>query len=461
LKAAGSADGYATAPSGIVIPQADCESLKRFVTRKRTDTVLYNIASVLAGVGAGFDIRVSNSSTVHPCLLVSSGLQDAGSDQHLQRSSVALKVDQRELAEHHFASPIIGACHSTYHGCHSRYRPTVNFDVPIRFGESFEGTGSVIVAPSRTPSIDNRVTPSADSWPSLSFSSGGVYSQGRRRRKGSADEASELADIALISLSPSTDKAFVEYQRQLSDTSSVFDLGGTGGGTTPAWTTPKSTPHRTGGVKFEETIIVHHHSNACQTQQLMQSPSVSSNSWGAGAGHDGESVDQTDYCGTRCAAAGIPSTICPPPTRRSLSQERGGRVVLHGSTAERPVTLDIIPRPRPHTSTMPRRGASPVQHSSAFLPNNSSPRTGRPTPTPLLETVSSGGDDSSYFSAKSGTPPGVGSTSPPSGFLTHLCRRTLLDIDVVGQKDDGTKPLPARPVARELTLFELEQEFLS
>jgi hypothetical protein len=54
--------------------------------------------------------------------------------------------------------------------------------------------------------------------------------------------------------------------------------------------------------------------------------------------------------------------------------------------------------------------------------------------------------------------PPVTVAASPRTYVDH--RKNLLDIDVEGQKADGTKPLPARPLARELNITELEREFL-
>jgi hypothetical protein len=113
------------------------------------------------------------------------------------------------------------------------------------------------------------------------------------------------------------------------------------------------------------------------------------------------------------------------------------------------VTLDIIPRPRPHAGIL--KYASPV-HVSAVT--HASPRP-KVTPTPLEVTS----EDSINMSIQSSiqSPP-VTATASPRLFIDH--RKNLLDIDVEGQKADGTKPLPARPLARELNISELEREFL-
>jgi len=43
-------------------------TLKRFPGRPRTEHALYNMAAMMASVGAGFDIRISNSTALHPSI---------------------------------------------------------------------------------------------------------------------------------------------------------------------------------------------------------------------------------------------------------------------------------------------------------------------------------------------------------------------------------------------------------
>jgi len=41
-------------------------TLKRFPGRPRTERALYNMAAMMASIGAGFDVRISNSTAFHP-----------------------------------------------------------------------------------------------------------------------------------------------------------------------------------------------------------------------------------------------------------------------------------------------------------------------------------------------------------------------------------------------------------
>ncbi len=392
-------------------------ALRRFMVRRPSHTTLCNMAVILAAVAAGFDIRTANSAA-HPRISGANNEEEVsvpppappqqpsrrfhpppprdpfiGHRRDAYLSAVRDNFIEPESEFNDFYSSSSGYPHNTYHGMQTRYRPSVNFDVPMQFRES--------VDPYRPPS-DSHTTPSTT----------GSVSPRKSSRSSDND------DMALISLSPSTDKAFNEYQRQMSDTSSsVFE--------TPK-TTPKTTPQRY-SVKFEDGI---RHSPS--TYSHRRSPSNTSSV--SNPFHD---PNAAKFMSPTESETGIP-VLRPPPRRQSSSSD----IQVHG-TPERPVTLDIIPRPRPHVGILKR--TSPVHIRS-------SPR-GRGTPTPS-DSILTGSDDASYVSARSAPSPG---STPPH--IDH--RKTLLDIDMDGQKNDGTAPLPAkREVVRQPTITELEKEFL-
>lgn len=441
--------------------------------RRRTDVILYNVAAMLACVGAGFDIRMSSMAAggSHSLVASASSLshQQRGMElstpvhmrQHQTTTANGGAAESEVLRLHELvmspppsmmSSSCAGALYQATGGQPPmRYRrPSVNFDVlPVRFTEScYEDlllqSSTVVVDNRTTPSSDNRTTPSADSRTTPSVS-GASYSIGSQSpRKTSVDDMNET-DLVLISLSPSTDKAFVEYQKQLTDSGSVFE--------SPWTATPKSTPQRH-AVKFEDGIrqaspsVSGNSSQPHHSQPHHGSPSTTS-SCSVGhvvGGQDGltrYSSEAEVAEGLRCQASGIPSVIGPPPAHRSASQERQQL----GGSAERPVTLDIIPRPRPHASILKR--ASPIHTAQT--------RASKVTSS-ISETTSNRSRDveSSYHSAtEASTSPGSYTTA-----FSFELPKTLLDLDMEGQKADGTKPLPAKLLARELTFSELEREFL-
>ena len=426
-------------------------SLRRYSVRKRCDTVLYNMAVILAAVATGFDIRISNTTAIHPrCRGGESNEEETVVPPTRKRDSyIGLRRDAylaavrdsfiEPEAEFHECSNMAGYPHNTFHGIQTRYRPTVNFDVPIRFAESIDGYP-------KQPS-DTRTTPSTTGSTSP--------------RKSSRSSDTEY-DVALMSLSPSQDKAFVEYQRQLSDTSSsVFE--------TPK-STPKTTPQRF-NVKFEDGI-----KQSPSTYSHRRSPSnTSSSSIPSHPSHD-HVAKFTDSFEPDSPRSLSNAHVIRPPPRRQNSEPHG--------TPERPVTLDIIPRPRPYgilkktspvhiANRSPRTRATPTPQEGTCAtrvratptPSESNisgsrvratptpseavsiPR-GRVTPTPS-DSISAGGDDQSFVSARSAPSPG---STPPH--IDH--QKTLLDIDVDGQREDSTRPLPAKRPPRQPTINELE-----
>ena len=312
-----------------------------------------------------------------------------------------------------------GYPHNTYHGTQTKYRPSVNFDVPMRFTETADPfSGANRAGGAGGGSNNNNANSSSRAAAAVSSDTHTTPSTTGSVSPRKSSRSSDCDDMALISLSPSQDKAFTEYQRQLSDTSSsVFE--------TPK-TTPKTTPQRY-NVKFEDAIR--------QSPSYSHRRSPSNTSSISNPFHDARNfMSPTD--------GDIP-VIKPPPRRQNSSSSDA---TVHG-TPERPVTLDIIPRPRPHASILKR--TSPVHIASRGSPG----RTSRITPTPS-DSISTGADDASYVSARSAPSPG---STPPH--IEHM--KTLLDIDMEGQKADGTAPLPAsNPPKRQPTINELEREFL-
>jgi len=326
--------------------EANAHTVRRVSSLKRTEAIICNIGAMLASLVVGCDVM---SRTASP---ESAADQSAASVRHVMTEDV----------QHH-----------TYHGCQIRYRPTVYFDLPIRYAES-----SYDDCCYDTPSSDQPPADSRHTTPSLSaksfFSADSSCQSPPSNRQSVADSASS-ADLALISLSPSTDEAFVEYQRQFFDTGwAVVDAS--------TWT----------AVKSDDVATP---SSCCLASDALATT------------HCADTDGNETAAGSQCLA-GIPNALSPPPvTRRQLSLEH---------VAERPVTLDIIPRPRPLPSIL--KNASPI-HATPY----SSPRS-RVTPSSDCST--------SY------------TQSPYNQRRVSLSadqRKTLLDIDAEGQTSDSTKPL--------------------
>lgn len=382
--------------AAVAASETDVQTVKRLNALRRTEAVIANIGAMLAGIVVGFDVR-SNVSKATPDSL--DGLSAA--------KFRLVTEDSRDLI------PAVGQRH-TYHGCHTRYRPTVNFNLPIRYAESSYDEYCSNRDCFMTPCSEQPTTSSADSrrtTPSLSarsFFSAESSCQSPTSRKQSVVDSTSSGDLALISLSPSTDEAFVEYQRQFFDTGwAVID--------TSTWT-PKSTP-KCDGLNSENIACVQTTVTAANSHQ---SPTLSSYCLASDAIGAPCSSDTDTDAGSQCPA-GIPNALCPPPMlRRPLNHEH----VL----AERPVTLDIIPRPRPLPGIL--KNVSPV-HVTPY----SSPRS-RVTPS------SDGGTSHTQSPYHV-----VNNQFRVSLSADH--RKTLLDIDAEGQTADSTKPLSVTQFGRE------------
>ncbi|KAK2158893.1 hypothetical protein LSH36_162g07003 [Paralvinella palmiformis] len=432
--------------------------MRRYVQRRQVDVLLYNMVAVLASVALGCDIRSFNSmsSTLNSKTTTTDGATSKdenfkeseentpvkmrrGRDLLPSRSrdaySAAVKdafIEPESSYNDYMFTSTSGYIHNTYHGQQTRYRPSVNFEVPIRFTESFyEGYASG-GDNLKTPSSDNYTTPSVDSrtTPSISGTSFSGGTPSPSPRKFSMDEQ----DMALISLSPSQDKTFINYQRQMSDTSSsVFE--------TPK-STPKTTPSRH-SVKFDEgqhqspSICSHH-----------RSPSNAS-----GSSRDCATRYTSDSDYDTCRSP-TPTAIMPPPRRQNSYDQASTDLPVPAEPVTRPGTLDIIPRPRPHPSILkrpsPQHTANRTPARSRITPDSG---TGRSYVTPTPSDSLSGGPDDPYLCRSCSSP---GGTPPPH--IVHA--KTLLDIDVEGQREDNTKPLPAQRPVLPPTISELEREFL-
>lgn len=395
----------------------EVSTLKRFAERKRTDCVLYKMAAIVAGVGAGFDLRISNTSAIHPVLqtkaqhersMVHNTVVNSSRDAYYAAVKDSFLQADYNREDYEVVSPSGASIHNTYHGKVNRYRPNVNFQIPLMFTEAADSS----VYNGRIQSADMQVTPSLDRrTPSLSGMSAGSLSPAI-----ADDNSHTVADRRL-----SQDRSGLPQQH--SENSSMFD-------------TPRTTPRmpQRQGVKFEET----------ESGSVMGHRRTPSNS----------SVSSSALDSTRSPSQDQPATptIRPPPTNKRCVHNPSGNSIcmspdcLQGEQRgiERPVTLSFRPRPRPQPAGILKK-SSPNQTATSI-----SPQTNHTMPTPP-DTVSSGGDDMSYLSTHSASTPDTG---------IQDIRRTLLDMDAIGQREDPTKPLPAKLDAQPLSITALEKEFL-
>lgn len=402
-----------------------------------------------------------------------------------------------------------GHPHHTFHGVQVRQRPSVNFDVPMQPPLSRDPLSTRHVTAGSAPE-DARSVMSLPDPPRMRVHSTGGNATTSVTSSDDVTPTTSVNDVALMSLSPSQDRTFIETQRQLSAESSRESP------TTWSRSTPIKTPSRH-NVKFDEPpasggsgAVAHSpgganhtlsHSPAAYTPgsgntSFSHSPHTpSSAGWSPAHGFRGgrspsltssrsaqsTSVDlgyssrttpsssrttpANDFprsdsisnnsvftpsswsTGDVTTAAGRDFSVATPasaaefdldqsPLRLPLAT-RGGGVAT--ATPERPDTLDIKPRPRPG-GILKKSGVSPV-HVPGGPPR--SPRLRPRGVTPVDENDSS----------RSGASPG---STPPH--IDH--GRTLLDIDMEGQRTDPHLPLAARKLSRQPTITELEHEFL-
>lgn len=232
------------------------------------------MGAMLAVVGAGYDIRISNTTAIHPQLQsVDSAKSKDQAHSNQLRDSILTTADDTDYRDHQFTSTT-GALHHTYHGHQNRYRPSVTFDVPIHFTEVAYGNAQV---------NDDYVAPSTRSVPPTD-------------RNRNADKPSEHLlgdhkdDRSLMSLSPSTDRAFSAFHKQTTDSSVVAKIS-------------KAPP----GTNKSEPVV----------------------------------AGSLSPCSAR-----LPDLLSPPPKPPSGNQDR--QTIRY---TDKSLDVDIISRPRPHAST--------------------------------------------------------------------------------------------------------------
>lgn len=385
--------------SAVSASETSAHTAKRLSTLKRTEAVICNVGAMLAGIVVGFDVRTNVASP------------RAATPDSRAESLAAAKFRLFAEGSRDVAAPV--GQHHTYHGCPARCRPTVNFDLPIRYAESSCDDYCFVTPPSEPQTASSadsrRTTPSLST---RSFFSADSSCQSPPSNKHSVVDSESSGDLALISLSPSTDEAFVECQRQFYDTGwAVVD--------TSTWTPRSMVKCR--ALDGDSTAGVQ---TSLAAGTSCQSPTGSSYCLASDAVAAGPSADcDADAAGSQCPA-GIPNALCPPPVSRRPPPSHEPP----GGLAERPVTLDIIPRPRPLPGIL--KNVSPIHVTGTPY---SSPRS-RVTPS---SDGSTSRTQSPYHAVNSRMS------------LSADHRKTLLDIDAEGQTADSTKPLSVTRLAEE------------
>ncbi|KAL9698782.1 hypothetical protein quinque_002223 [Culex quinquefasciatus] len=169
-------------PSTIPMPTLYASEGQRKPKLSIIELVLYNIASMLAGVASGYDVRISNVTPLHPRLHPSSGLSEGY--QSLPSPYHQLRLAPEQLPILPLPQPLIDGnveeeytnvrnekpipyTHNTYHGPIKHSSPRQD-DRPLRFTDSPQHYLPSMM--STTSGLGSNYTPSG---PSSSLSGGG------------------------------------------------------------------------------------------------------------------------------------------------------------------------------------------------------------------------------------------------------------------------------------------------
>ncbi|XP_075233951.1 mitogen-activated protein kinase kinase kinase 11-like isoform X1 [Lycorma delicatula] len=121
------------------------------------EMVLYNMAAMLAGFAAGYDVRVSNVSPIHPRLQPDRSDEDGDERRWWGETGVGSNRKPYLGTDYEFSSTS-GYPHNTYHGPPKHYRPMLNNlgmndteAKPLRFTDSPQHYGLKVLTPAPSP----------------------------------------------------------------------------------------------------------------------------------------------------------------------------------------------------------------------------------------------------------------------------------------------------------------------
>ena len=381
--------------------------------RKRHESALIRMTSILAAVGAGFDIRLSNTVAIHPNLHSGGGEDERNKkrdsfifnrrDAYLGAVRDSFIEPENDFRSYQYA-PSHGYWH-TYHVGQTRQRPSLNLE---------GGPGST---PFYLPGGDQSEEHAQGPFH-------GFNPRTTSHRSSYADSESSVIS------STSTSERTVIYNRQISD-SSTYDTP-TSSTVTPS--RPSQNPQRR-SVTFEDDFNPpDHKTSSAGYSSHRHSPINTSNSEALGiSDYEARYQHGGDY---HRPHPDYPPNI--PPRRRAGD-----------STPQRPTTLDIAARSGPIQLKYPSPSPYSRTTPSTNIPNTSSRMT--PTSSAPVDTPNTNHESASYFSTRSHLSPG---NTPPH--IRH--QTTLLDIDMEGQSLDATQPLVLHKPKP--SLVDLEREFL-
>ena len=352
---------------------------------------------MLAGIGAGYDIRLSNKTGIHPAVEGAMKTTPKRESSFILNRRDAYNAAVRdlflepEMDYKSYYSAASGGLHNTYHGPVARYRPSVQDiqDIPIRF-------------PDRNSLLNDREDDDDDLSSTLRSTTSTLVP------RGSPSHRLSLAESDDGTITNSSQEGYLSshygVSRQLSESSYSSDT---------SRTTVRTNPRHS--VTFEDEFNPANYNN-----EKFKSPSTDT------------STNASPYHETH-----TPPPVAPP--RRHKVNVNGGPAVT---------TVAVGPPERPKTLDLASSKHGILKHSSS----HSSQESSRESPRSTWVTPSESGDHTPYFSTRSRMSPG---NTPPH--ILH--QKTLLDIDMDGQNLDTTQPLIQPKSNRRPTVQELEQEF--
>ncbi|XP_050454183.1 mitogen-activated protein kinase kinase kinase 11-like isoform X2 [Cataglyphis hispanica] len=452
------------------------------------ELVLYDIAAMLAGVAAGYDVRVSNVSPIHPRLYPRLGGECDGEDQSKWWFLADSGSNRNSYlgADYEFSSNS-GYLHNTYHGRAHHYRPFLSnmggiapglpssampADKPLRFTDSPQHyTSSISGSNAPTPSPRRKSSSSTSNEDTYSHDTARVDPRMERVPTIYMGNVASFPDYgpSVYSVVPSDyyrppEPYFVptEYHDRMLECPEFPH----------AYDNPSSINNSARPVSSRLLPYTHHRtssnvSNASTSSQSNVNPTF-------------RLEDEDDYG----MYSPVPYYQRPSNVISSLVSTYGTNILNHeygsplltrqnshsdsnSNSGERPSNLEVVTRLR---SSLKRSSYSSNPYGSpskSVSKNNSG--SGTPTnPTPPDSLTS---EDSSYVSAKDSQisisrvrfSPVTFDRDVASARDIHV-RDMLLDIPVHGQSQDVTVPLQANRRlnrSRKPSISELEGQFLS
>ncbi|XP_050720436.1 mitogen-activated protein kinase kinase kinase 11-like isoform X4 [Eriocheir sinensis] len=458
------------------------------------ELLVYNIAAMLASVAAGYDVRLSNVTAVHPKLLpVKSQEEDTDYQRWLG------------MSEYEFSSPS-GYAHNTYHGPSRHARPALVLEPkPIRFTDSPQHfvSGPAALPPTQPPPRRKSSSASNDSEQQVVSYSGGqraIYIPGPADylrpdyrsnqhmmvwgEQHPPPPASSSSSKAPPSPKPDSDmyrgeapyaqpydhrgealnyyysshgappeylasvhyeqRVYPQYMMRHATAHTAASAGVEGGGGYHAYDNPSTSvsssststnPRTPSRLNLQHRRTPSSVSNASTTSSSNINPSFKL-----------EDEGDSSYSTPTHRSSHLelhPGPAPPPRVSRQNSQDTE-------RSADRPGSLDL---PRHHSRSSLRKYNYSLGRSSP-KPRSGSGGSGGGTPTNPTPPDSMTSEDSSYVSApdmystlsggSGGNSTGRVRFSPAAHMLEGLVgRHTLLDMPVEGQSQDTTVPLTA------------------